>query len=76
MREWDEAFAGGAETSIGRSVKFPLWLPGFAFGLLPVGWLIRQLQWRRRAGRCPACGYDLRATPDRCPECGHVPAQT
>ena len=35
------------------------------------------LRRRHKPGKCPVCGYDLRATPDRCPECGtSAPAAT
>jgi hypothetical protein len=44
--------------------------------ILPLSWIALRFRTKyktRRAtrhGLCPACGYDLRASPDRCPECG------
>lgn len=55
-----------------------IWVPLWPLVLLPpmapvalFFWLAYRRRTRRRAGLCPACGYDLRATPYPCPECGY-----
>jgi hypothetical protein len=58
-----------------RTLVVPYWLPTLACALLPVlrarrTWKARAKARRERAGLCPSCGYDLRATPGRCSECG------
>ncbi len=58
----------------------PCWFLCAVTAVLPLRYLAAAL-WRRRRndrlpGRCPACGYDLRATPDRCPECGAAGTMT
>jgi hypothetical protein len=65
----------------GTGLVLPWWFVALGFGMLPMTsaglWLVRRRQqwWRVKAGLCPACGYDLRATPERCPECGTIPAR-
>jgi hypothetical protein len=56
-------------------VMVPYWALALPFAVAPAlslrGSIRRKQQARRRrAARCPACGYDLRGTPGRCPECG------
>ena len=57
-------------------IRVPFW-PLFALTApIPALWLASRGYRRVRKGRrrsrglCPACGYDLRASPNRCPECG------
>jgi len=58
---------------------FPHWLVIALLLLPPLLWLKSRLTRTRRirAGHCPACNYDLRASADKlCPECGsreHLP---
>jgi hypothetical protein len=58
-----------------RLFVFPYWLPVLVCAVAPTLAACSALRRRRRhaRGHCPACAYDLRATPDRCPECGATP---
>jgi hypothetical protein len=76
----------GSQTTPKQSGTYRAWFlsspyayPAAAALVLPTAWFVLHVRRARRAhrdrvGRCPRCGYDLRATPGRCPECGLVPA--
>ena len=72
-------FRGSGVRSFYILVRFPHWFLALLSGTPAALWL-RRARRRSRAGArqshglCPACGYDLRATPGRCPECGALAA--
>lgn len=65
-----ESYAGGIV-----HLSVPCWFLTIVTGALSWPWLRafwrgRLMDRRAKLGLCLACGYDLRASPDRCPECG------
>jgi hypothetical protein len=80
LRAWRNSGPGGERGLTSLTVDrlgfaLPLWLVALCCLLPPAFWCVRvarHVTARRKArlGLCPACGYDLRATPERCPECG------
>jgi hypothetical protein len=68
LTSWSSAQVYADEWQFG----LPWWLFAVATAILPFARCavcLRRLR-QRKPGCCRACGYDLRATPDRCPECG------
>ena len=59
-----------------RIIALPYWLILPVALIPPITWTVRRVRLarRQRIGHCLACGYDMRATPDRCPECGTSPS--
>ena len=76
--QWALDTAAGPPFRPTRVLVLPYWFVMSLAAALPAVRLTRAAVRRRRLrllrarGKCPRCGYDLRATPGRCPECGQV----
>ena len=70
---WRTAAGRLGDTTVATQVvHVPYWPVALLCLSVPAMRGTRVFRRRRRASHslCPACGYDLRATPGRCPECG------
>jgi hypothetical protein len=75
VRHDDDSYGVGRHDELWELGVRP-WLPVVLLLVMPAIWFRRTWKSRhaRRAGLCPSCGYDLRASPERCPECGKMAA--
>jgi hypothetical protein len=73
-KPWEYVPESWGGTDGAWSLRVQLWFVVILMAILPVAWRIGFLRRRKRRkqGLCAACGYDLRATPERCPECGEL----